>query len=324
MAARASRRRPILRSARKCGARGPPIEQQRLDYEAAEKQRSADEEARDLERLKAEARAEVKALESKYNKGTPKSEAPVVQWWEGPKPDKRVVRNPPPDRLSRNAGPPDGRGRGRRHGQTARRGSRQDSSHRRRRAVSRLRRAKVPPRRHWILGEEQPAPGHLGRSRHHRVPVSEERSRWPLLAIFVLSTAINYLDRNTLAVVASEFMREFGLSNEGYGWIVSAFFLSYTLAAPFAGLLVDRVGLRRAATVAVALVVVRRNRDGVHHRDRGTRGLPGGAWIRRSCRDSCGRKGDSPVRDGRRTRARQRDESGGGQSRARRWRRRSL
>jgi ACS family hexuronate transporter-like MFS transporter len=83
--------------------------------------------------------------------------------------------------------------------------------------------------------------------------VSEERSRWPLLAIFVLSTAINYLDRNTLAVVASEFMREFGLSNEGYGWIVSAFFLSYTLAAPFAGLLVDRIGLRRAATMAVAL-----------------------------------------------------------------------
>ncbi len=67
------------------------IEQQRLDYEAAEKQRAADEEARDLERLKAEARAEVKALEAKYNKGTPKSDAPVVQWWEGPKPDKRVV-----------------------------------------------------------------------------------------------------------------------------------------------------------------------------------------------------------------------------------------
>ena len=67
------------------------IEQQRLDYEAAEKQRAADEEAREIERLKAEARAEVKALEARYNKGTPKSDAPVVQWWEGPKPDKRVV-----------------------------------------------------------------------------------------------------------------------------------------------------------------------------------------------------------------------------------------
>jgi MFS transporter, ACS family, aldohexuronate transporter len=81
--------------------------------------------------------------------------------------------------------------------------------------------------------------------------VNEERSRWPLLAVFVLSTAINYLDRSTLAVVAPTIMREFGLTNEGYGWIVSAFFVSYTLAAPFAGILVDRIGLRAAAALAV-------------------------------------------------------------------------
>lgn len=66
------------------------IEKQRLDYEEAEKRRAAEEEARELERLKAEARAEVKALEAKYNKGASKSDAPVVPWWDGPKPDKRV------------------------------------------------------------------------------------------------------------------------------------------------------------------------------------------------------------------------------------------
>jgi hypothetical protein len=66
------------------------IEQQRLDYEAEEKRRAAEEEARDLERLKAQARAEVRALEAKANKGATKSNAPVVPWWEGPKPDKRV------------------------------------------------------------------------------------------------------------------------------------------------------------------------------------------------------------------------------------------
>src|SRR4051794_7296089 len=63
------------------------IEQQRLDYEAAEKQRAANEEARDLERLKAQARAEVRALEAKANRGAAKSDAPVVPWWDGPKPD---------------------------------------------------------------------------------------------------------------------------------------------------------------------------------------------------------------------------------------------
>jgi hypothetical protein len=63
------------------------IEQQRLDYEAAEKRRAAEEEARDIERLKDQARAEVRALEAKANRDTPKSDAPIVPWWDGPKPD---------------------------------------------------------------------------------------------------------------------------------------------------------------------------------------------------------------------------------------------
>jgi ACS family hexuronate transporter-like MFS transporter len=83
--------------------------------------------------------------------------------------------------------------------------------------------------------------------------VSEARSRWLLLGVFVLSTAINYLDRATLSVVAPEVKREFGLSTEGYGWIANGFFVVYALAAPFAGMLVDRIGLHRASILAVGL-----------------------------------------------------------------------
>jgi ACS family hexuronate transporter-like MFS transporter len=83
--------------------------------------------------------------------------------------------------------------------------------------------------------------------------VSETRSRWTILAIFVLSPTINYLDRSTLATVAPQLMREFGLNNEGYGWVVTAFYITYTIAAPFAGLMVDRLGLRLAATLAIGL-----------------------------------------------------------------------
>ncbi len=60
------------------------IEQQRLDYEAAEKQRKAQEEARDIERLKGEARAEVHQLESKYSDKAPADKP--VPWWDGPQP----------------------------------------------------------------------------------------------------------------------------------------------------------------------------------------------------------------------------------------------
>jgi len=62
------------------------IEQQRLDYEAAEKKRQAEEDARDIEKLKAEARAEVRALEQKYNNGAPKTDPKAVPWWDGPHP----------------------------------------------------------------------------------------------------------------------------------------------------------------------------------------------------------------------------------------------
>jgi MFS transporter, ACS family, hexuronate transporter len=80
-----------------------------------------------------------------------------------------------------------------------------------------------------------------------------DRNRWLVLAAFVLSTAINYLDRATLATVAPAVKAEFHLSNQQYGWIVDAFLITYMLSAPFAGMWIDRVGLNRAAQTAVAV-----------------------------------------------------------------------
>ena len=64
------------------------VEAQRLDWEDAEKKRKADEEAREIERLKQQARADLHALEARANQG--QSPAPanekVVPWWDAPKP----------------------------------------------------------------------------------------------------------------------------------------------------------------------------------------------------------------------------------------------
>jgi MFS transporter, ACS family, hexuronate transporter len=79
------------------------------------------------------------------------------------------------------------------------------------------------------------------------------RARWLVLGIFVLSTAINYLDRQTLATVAPAIKSEFHLSNAQYGWILNAFLFTYMLTAPLAGMLVDRIGLDRAAALAVSM-----------------------------------------------------------------------
>jgi len=70
------------------------IEQQRLDYEAAEKRRQAEEDARELERLKAQAQAELHSLETKYNGGAaPQSDSKAVPWWDGPKPSGKLLGN---------------------------------------------------------------------------------------------------------------------------------------------------------------------------------------------------------------------------------------
>ena len=102
------------------------------------------------------------------------------------------------------------------------------------------------PRRggHRILPQTQCPPGNRGRGGHHRVPVSpnprRRAYRWLVLAVFVLSSAINYLDRQTLATLAPVLRAEFHLSNAHYGLILAAFSITYAASAPFAGMLIDR------------------------------------------------------------------------------------
>jgi len=79
------------------------------------------------------------------------------------------------------------------------------------------------------------------------------RYRWLVLAVFVLSTAINILDRATLAALAPLLKQEFGLTNAQYGWITSAFNLTYAVSAPVAGMLIDSLGLNRVISFAVGL-----------------------------------------------------------------------
>jgi hypothetical protein len=66
------------------------IEQQRLDYEEAEKRREAAEKTKEIEKLKAEARAELHKAEGKYSEGSPASGEKPVPWWEGPKPSGKI------------------------------------------------------------------------------------------------------------------------------------------------------------------------------------------------------------------------------------------
>src|SRR5436190_16568302 len=119
-----------------------------------------------------------------------------------------------------------------------------------------MRRAEGAAHHRRIRPQGQFQTGDRRRSGHHRVPVNDQTSRyrWFILAAFVLSTAINYLDRNTLAALAPNVQAEFGLNDTQYGLVYgTAFSIPYALIAPFAGLLIDRIGLTRAIALALAL-----------------------------------------------------------------------
>ena len=76
-------------------------------------------------------------------------------------------------------------------------------------------------------------------------------TRWLVLGVFVLSSALNYLDRLLVPALAPRLKAEFQLSNADYGLVLAAFSVVYAACAPFAGWFIDRVGLNRGISLAV-------------------------------------------------------------------------
>mgnify|MGYP000199175871 FL=1 len=76
--------------------------------------------------------------------------------------------------------------------------------------------------------------------------------RWWIAGLVFLSTVINYVDRQTLAVLSPQLTKELGLSDIEYGWISQAFLIPYTAMYIVAGLLLDRFGTKRVFGIAAA------------------------------------------------------------------------
>jgi ACS family hexuronate transporter-like MFS transporter len=68
--------------------------------------------------------------------------------------------------------------------------------------------------------------------------------RWYILALVMLGTVINYIDRNTLGVLAPVLTKELNFTTQQYSYIVAAFQISYSLMQPIAGFITDFIGLR--------------------------------------------------------------------------------
>jgi MFS transporter, ACS family, hexuronate transporter len=76
--------------------------------------------------------------------------------------------------------------------------------------------------------------------------------RWYIAALLCCSTALNYLDRQTLSILASTIQRDLRFSTVEYSYVSSAFLLSYTVMYLVGGRLVDLLGTRRALILFVS------------------------------------------------------------------------
>jgi ACS family hexuronate transporter-like MFS transporter len=66
------------------------------------------------------------------------------------------------------------------------------------------------------------------------------------------STTLNYMDRQSMSLVGEDIRSEFRIDNEGFGWVLAAFQLTYALFQVPAGYLADRWDVRKVYAVAVA------------------------------------------------------------------------
>jgi ACS family hexuronate transporter-like MFS transporter len=75
--------------------------------------------------------------------------------------------------------------------------------------------------------------------------------RWWIVALLFGSTTINYIDRQTLSVLAPYLKHDFAWSNSDFALIVIAFRAAYTIFQLVSGRLLDRLGARRGLSLAV-------------------------------------------------------------------------
>jgi ACS family hexuronate transporter-like MFS transporter len=76
--------------------------------------------------------------------------------------------------------------------------------------------------------------------------------RWWIGALLFASTIINYIDRQTLSLLAPYLKIEYHWTNSDYASIVIAFRIAYSIGQTVFGRVMDRIGTRRGLSITVA------------------------------------------------------------------------
>lgn len=77
--------------------------------------------------------------------------------------------------------------------------------------------------------------------------------RWWVCTLLFFATTINYVDRQVLAILAPQLQKEIGWTEIEYGYIVTAFQLSYAVGLLLAGKLIDFLGTKRGYILSIII-----------------------------------------------------------------------
>ena len=75
--------------------------------------------------------------------------------------------------------------------------------------------------------------------------------RWWICALLFFATTINYIDRQVFAILAPQLQTEIGWSEVEYGYIVTAFQLSYAIGLLLVGKLIDFLGTKKGFILSI-------------------------------------------------------------------------
>jgi len=76
--------------------------------------------------------------------------------------------------------------------------------------------------------------------------------RWLAVGVFILSSTLNYLDRQLISTLAPLILAEMHFQQTGFGLLISAFSITYASSSLIAGWFLDRAGVNRGISTAVA------------------------------------------------------------------------
>src|SRR4051794_41711090 len=75
--------------------------------------------------------------------------------------------------------------------------------------------------------------------------------RWAVLGLLFLASVINYIDRQSLSILARRIQDDLHISEIGYSNIVQMFLFAYMLSFLLAGWITDRLGTRKSMVLFI-------------------------------------------------------------------------